>query len=137
LKAGRDHLDYLQDIMTMMEKIESFIAGMTKEDFIEDCMAHFAVIRAMEVMGEAAKNVPPEVRQRHPEIPGKKMAGLRDKVIHGYFGVDLFIIWESATRLIPGMKKPNGAKNLSEMNSPMMKAVLIEPLPLKTVLCIV
>jgi uncharacterized protein with HEPN domain len=104
LKTGRDHLDYLQDIMTMMEKIESFTAGMTKEDFIEDCMAHFAVIRAMEVMGEAAKNVPPEVRQKYPEIPWKKMAGLRDKVIHGYFGVDLFIIWESATRLIPGYR---------------------------------
>ena len=104
MKAGRDHLDYLQDIMTMMEKIESFTAGMTQEDFIEDYMAHFAVIRAMEVMGEAAKNVPAEVRQKHPEIPWKKMAGLRDKVIHGYFGVDLFIIWESATRLIPGYR---------------------------------
>jgi uncharacterized protein with HEPN domain len=104
LKAGRDHLDYLQDIMTMMEKIESFTAGMTKEDFIEDYMAHFAVIRAMEVMGEAAKNVPPDVRQKHPEIPWKKMAGLRDKVIHGYFGVDLFIILESATKLIPGYR---------------------------------
>jgi uncharacterized protein with HEPN domain len=68
LKAGRDHLDYLQDIMTMMEMIESFTAGMTKEDFIEDYKAHYAVIRAMEVMGEAAKNVPPDVRQRHPEI---------------------------------------------------------------------
>jgi uncharacterized protein with HEPN domain len=77
---------------------------MTKEDFIEDCMEHYAVIRAMEVMGEAAKNVPPDVRQRHHEIPWKKMAGLRDKVIHGYFGVDLFIIWESATRLIPGYR---------------------------------
>ena len=104
MKAGRDHLDYLQDIMTMMEKIESFTAGMTKEDFIEDYMAHFAVIRAMEVMGEAAKNVPPEVRQKHPEIPWKKMAGPRDKVIHGYFGVDLFIIWESTTKLIPGYR---------------------------------
>ena len=104
MKAGSDHLDYLQDIMTMMEMIESFTAGMTKEDFIEDYKAHYAVIRAMEVMGEAAKNVPPEIRQKHPEIPWKKMAGLRDKVIHGYFGVDLFIIWESATRLIPRLQ---------------------------------
>ncbi len=88
----------------MMEKIEFFTAGMTQEDFVEDEMAHFAVIRAMEVIGEATKNIPPEVKQRHPDIPWKKMAGLRDKVIHGYFGVDLFIIWESATKLFPGYK---------------------------------
>jgi uncharacterized protein with HEPN domain len=58
LKAGRDHLDYLQDILTMMEKIESFTAGMTQENFIEDDMAHFAVIRAMEVMGEGREECP-------------------------------------------------------------------------------
>lgn len=88
----------------MVEKIEDFTAGMTQEDFIEDDMAHFAVIRAMEVIGEATKNVPMEVRQKYPEIPWSKMAGLRDKIIHGYFGIDLFIIWESATKLIPSYK---------------------------------
>ena len=77
---------------------------MTQEDFIENDMAHFAVIRTMEVMGEATKNIPPEVKQKYPEVPWRKMAGLRDKAIHGYFGVDLFIIWESATKLIPGYK---------------------------------
>ena len=72
MKAGRDHLDYLQDIMTMMEKIESFTAGMTKEDFIEDYMAHFAVIRAMEVMGEAAKNVYLMSGRSIRRFPGRK-----------------------------------------------------------------
>ena len=102
--TGRDYLDYLQDILAMMEKIESFTGGMTQEEFLEDDMAHFAVIRAMEVMGEAAKNVPLEVREKYPAVPWRKMAGLRDKVIHGYFGVDLFIIWESATKTIPSYK---------------------------------
>jgi uncharacterized protein with HEPN domain len=105
LKAeDRDYLDYLQDILAMMVNIGNFTEGMTRDDFVDDDMAHFAVIRAMEVMGEATKNVPMEVRQRYPEIPWRKMAGLRDKVIHGYFGVDLFIIWESATKLIPGYR---------------------------------
>jgi len=58
LKASRDYLDYLQDILAMMEKIENFTAGMTQEDFIDNDMAHFAVIRAMEVMGEATKLIP-------------------------------------------------------------------------------
>ncbi len=104
MKANRDYLDYLRDILAMMEKIEDFTAGMRQEDFLENDMAHFAVIRAMEVMGEATKKVPLEIRQKYPEIPWGKMAGLRDKVIHGYFGVDLFIIWESATKSIPSYK---------------------------------
>jgi len=98
LLTGRDYLDFLQDILAMMDKIESFTAGKTLEEFLEDDMTHFAVIRAMEVMGEAAKNVPSEMKERYQEVPWRKMAGLRDKVIHGYFGVDLFIIWNRQPR---------------------------------------
>jgi uncharacterized protein with HEPN domain len=104
VKAKRDHLDYLQDILSMIDKVEQFTADLSLEEFEENEMVHFAVIRAIEVMGEAAKHVPPEVKRRYPEVPWSRMAGMRDRIIHGYFGVDLHIVWETATRSIPMLR---------------------------------
>ncbi|WP_143763377.1 HepT-like ribonuclease domain-containing protein [Methanothrix harundinacea] len=101
MKEKRDHLDYLQDILSMIEKVEEFTEDLSLEEFEESEMVYFAVIRALEVMGEAAKQVPTEVKRRYPEVPWSRMAGMRDKMIHGYFGVDLHIVWETATRSIP------------------------------------
>lgn len=104
MKAKRDHLDRLQDILYMIDKVEEFTSGLSLEEFEENEMAHFAVIRAIEVMSEAAKQVPAEVKQKYPEVPWIKMAGMRDKMIHGYFGVDMHIVWETATRSIPMLR---------------------------------
>ena len=101
MKSKRDHLDYLQDILSMIDKVGQFTADLSLEEFEENEMVHFAVIRAIEVMGEAAKHVPPEVKRKYPEVPWSRMAGMRDRIIHGYFGVDLHIVWETATRSIP------------------------------------
>ena len=113
MKAKRDHLDYLQDILSMTDKVEQFTVDLSLAEFEENEMAHFAVIRAIEVMGEAAKHVPPEVKRKYPEVPWSRMAGMRDKIIHGYFGVDLHIVWETATRSIP-MPKPQISEVLME-----------------------
>jgi uncharacterized protein with HEPN domain len=113
MNAERDFLDYLTDIHETMGKIPSFVAGMTYEQFMGDEKTVFAVIRAIEIIGEATKNVPPSVRNRHPEIPWKRMAGMRDRVIHGYRGVDLAIVWETATTTIPDLI-PRMARVLAE-----------------------
>ena len=104
MKAKRDVVDYLQDILDTMERVDQFVAGMDLAAFSQDARTHFAVFRALEIIGEAAKHVSPAVRRRHPAIPWKKMAGMRDRLIHGYFGVDLEIVWETAIRLVPELK---------------------------------
>lgn len=113
MNAERDYLNYLADIHATMGKIPAFVAGMTYEQFAADEKTVFAVIRALEIIGEATKKVPQAVRNRHPEIPWKRMAGMRDRVIHGYRGVDLAIVWETATRTIPELI-PRIARVLSD-----------------------
>lgn len=97
----REVNQYLHDIAEMMSHIQSFTAGMDFDAFVRDTKTNFAVFRALEVIGEAAKQVPEDVRNRYPHIPWKRMAGMRDRLIHGYFGIDFAIVWETASRLIP------------------------------------
>ncbi len=77
---------------------------MTFDSFITDRKTVNAVIRSMEVIGEAAKNVPESLRKKYPAVPWKKMAGMRDKLIHEYSGVDLETVWKTATEDLPSIK---------------------------------
>ncbi|MFU8773164.1 MAG: DUF86 domain-containing protein [Anaerolineales bacterium] len=87
-----------------MEDAEMFISGQTFDDFTLDKKTVNAVIRSIEVIGEAAKNIPEGVREKYPIIPWKEMAGMRDKVIHFYFGVDLELVWISVKESIPSIR---------------------------------
>jgi uncharacterized protein with HEPN domain len=87
-----------------MNKAAKFVEGMSYEEFVQDEKAVFAVIRAIEIIGEAVKNIPDDVRKAYPEVPWKGMAGMRNKVIHEYFGVDLKVVWETIQERIPEVK---------------------------------
>jgi uncharacterized protein with HEPN domain len=96
--------DYIQDILEALGEVEDFTAGMQFEDFVEDKKTINAVVRSLEVIGEAAKKMPDSMREKYPEIPWKRMTGMRDKLIHEYFGIDLEIVWEVVTNELPPIK---------------------------------
>ncbi|MDR5674246.1 DUF86 domain-containing protein [Halalkaliarchaeum sp. AArc-GB] len=94
-------LDYLDDILAAAEKIERFTGNMSYEEFLEDEKTVDAVLRNFEVIGEAAKNVPDDVRREYSDVPWSEMAGMRDKLIHGYATVELRIVWQTVQDEIP------------------------------------
>lgn len=100
----RDYRDYLQDMIDSINDIDAFTKNMDFESFTKDRKTINAVIRSIEVIGEAAKNIPQSVRNKHTSIPWKKMVGMRDKMIHEYFGVDMEILWKTIKEDIPSLK---------------------------------
>lgn len=101
---SRNTLLYLKDILDNMEHAENFVGNMTFEAFIQDLKTSYAVLRCIEIMGEAVKNIDDSIRVKYPDIPWKEMAGMRDKVIHLYFGVDPTRIWLAVKEDIPRIK---------------------------------
>jgi len=99
-----EFLDYIEDIIEAMEDAMSFVEAMNYDDFVKDKRTIYAVIRAIEVIGEAVKKIPESVKNRYPKIPWKDMAGMRDKLIHEYFGVDLKRVWRTVKKDIPNLK---------------------------------
>ena len=97
----RDVRDYINDLIESRGDILEFTQGMSFEDFSTDKKTVHAVIRCLEVIGEAAKNLPMTFRLEYPDIPWKQMAGMRNKLIHEYFGVDKQMVWQVIEKHIP------------------------------------
>lgn len=100
----RDPVDFLNDILDSIDKIGSFIEGLDFDGFAEDEKTVYAVTRALEIIGEATKNLPESLKKDHFEVPWRKMTGTRDKMIHGYFGIDLEVVWITISEDIPSVK---------------------------------
>jgi uncharacterized protein with HEPN domain len=100
----RDSTLYLEDILTNMAEARSFIGSMNYEEFAADRKTSYAVVRCLEIIGEASKNVPEEIRALRPDVPWRSMAGMRDKCIHMYFGVKHKTVWESVKKEIPALE---------------------------------
>jgi len=100
----RDYKLYLKDILAAIESIEAFVEGMDLETFRADDKTASAVIRKFEIIGEAAKGVPEEIRRSYPKVPWKEMAGMRDRLIHFYSGVDYGLVWRTIKERLPEVK---------------------------------
>ena len=103
-KDQRDFTQFLQDILDAIDDVEGFIKEMEFNEFSGDKKTIYAVMKALEIIGEATKNLPDTLKNEYPDVPWKFMAGIRDKVVHGYFVVDLPIIWSTAKKDLPSLK---------------------------------
>ena len=103
--SKRDARLLLQDMLESLEKIERYTAGLTFERFAQDDRTVDAVVRNLEVIGEAARQIPSEVRERYPEVPWRRVIGLRNVVVHEYFVVDVEIVWTVVRQSLPELKE--------------------------------
>jgi uncharacterized protein with HEPN domain len=104
VKSERNPAGSVADMLEASEQIAGFIRGMTFEEFAADRKTIFAVIRGLEIIGEAVRGVPQSSRQKYSQIPWREIAGMRDKLIHDYSGVNLNVVWNAATINLPAIK---------------------------------
>ena len=100
----RDYNLLFKDIVEAIKKIDEFIGDMNYAKFAKDDKTSSAVARKIEIIGEAAKNIPAQLRRKHPQIPWSDMAKMRDKTIHFYFGVDNEIVWKVCKDRLPAIR---------------------------------
>ncbi len=101
----KDDSIYLQHIRDSIEKIERYTHTITQKEFVKNTLVQDAVIRQIEILGEACKQISPELKKSHSAIPWKDIAGMRDKLIHDYLGVDVDAVWTTVEKDIPMLKK--------------------------------
>ena len=110
----REYEDYLRDMLENAEKALSFVQGLDYDGFCKDDKAMYAVIRALEIIGEAARQIPENVREANSDVPWREIAGMRNKLTHEYFGINTKVVWrtvhEDLPIIIPALRKMLGKK---------------------------
>lgn len=102
--SKRGDRERLADMLQAIQRATTYIVGMSYEDFLGDIKTQDATIRALEILGEASKEISSDLKTRFSEIPWKSIAGQRDKLIHNYFGVNLDIVWGTITLDLPALE---------------------------------
>ncbi|MCX5810105.1 MAG: DUF86 domain-containing protein [Proteobacteria bacterium] len=103
-KKERDYILFLEDILNAIEKIERYTKNLTLEKLCENDMAIDAIVRNLEIIGEASKNVPEKVKSKYPFVEWKEAIGFRNVLIHDYFGIDLESVWDTIKNNLPSLK---------------------------------
>jgi uncharacterized protein with HEPN domain len=103
--SKRDWALFLQDMLESIGNIAQYTRGMSFQDFLKDSRTRDAVVRNLEILGEAARRIPPDIQERYAEIPWAQIVGLRNRLIHGYFLVDYGIVWEIVQNELPPLRR--------------------------------
>jgi len=103
--SKRTDKDLIEDILICLSKIAQYVHGLDYDDFVNDLKTQDAIIRNLEIIGEASKKLSPDIKEKHTNIPWKMIAGTRDRLIHGYFGVNIDVVWGIVTIDLPVLKR--------------------------------
>lgn len=101
----KDAVVFLQHILDNIQKVESFSKNISKQELTKNLQKQYAIVRAIEIIGEAARNIPADVKKRYPEVSWNEIIGTRDVLILHYFGVDLGIVWDIIKKNLPVLKE--------------------------------
>jgi uncharacterized protein with HEPN domain len=102
-RAPREWRFYLDDMIGFAEKVESYSDGLDQTGFVSNGLIYDATVRNLELIGEAARNIPDEVRAEHAEVPWRRIIATRNQLIHGYLGIDNDVLWSIVNKDIPAL----------------------------------